>query len=63
MLLIVRELGYENMTLPEFAEMVRSDENNFYNSSEALLQVGKGTACYAMECHSKVYYVMPIHIF
>ena len=51
MLLIVLELGYQNMTLQEFAEMVRTDENNFYNSSEALLQVGR-------EC-----YVMLVHIF
>jgi len=38
MLLIVREMGYEDLTLQEFTEMIRTDPANFFDSPEELLQ-------------------------
>jgi len=38
MILIVREMGYENLTLGEFTEMIRTDPANFFDSPEELLQ-------------------------
>ena len=41
MLSIIRELGYSNLTLPEFTEKVRNDPANFFKSSEELLAAWK----------------------
>ena len=41
MLSIIRELGYSNLTLPQFTEQVRNDPANFYTSSEELLAAWK----------------------
>lgn len=37
MRLIVEELGYDNLTLQQFTEMIRNDPNNYYDTPEALL--------------------------
>ena len=34
---IIRELGHEDMTVPEFSNMIREDPANFYNTSEELM--------------------------
>ena len=37
MLLIVREMGFSNLTLPQFTDMIRNDPANFYTSPAELL--------------------------
>ena len=38
MRLIVEELGYDNLTLQQFSEMIRNDPSNYHDTPEALLE-------------------------